>query len=226
MKTCRTCKIEKELSNFYKDKQKKDGLYPSCKECVKIRVMKYNKVHKQEKAIYDKQRCKKLKKKLAKLKHEYYLKNKERIKYNEEQRHIKYPWKRIFMGIKDRCNNPNNHAYKNYGERGIENFLEEKDVKFLYIRDNAKNMKNPSIDRIDNDGNYELSNCEFIEKIENTVKDKRKSVIQYDLNGNFIKKWRSAVEACTFLNISNDICSVAKGKRKACGGFIWRYANV
>jgi hypothetical protein len=38
MKVCSKCGIEKSLAEFSKDKQKKDGLRCSCKECVK----KYN----------------------------------------------------------------------------------------------------------------------------------------------------------------------------------------
>ena len=33
MKVCTTCKVEKSFDNFYKDKRKKDGLYPRCKDC-------------------------------------------------------------------------------------------------------------------------------------------------------------------------------------------------
>ena len=33
MKTCTKCKVDKEITEFSKDKQKKDGIYPSCKEC-------------------------------------------------------------------------------------------------------------------------------------------------------------------------------------------------
>lgn len=36
-------------------------------------------------------------------------------------------------------------------------------------------MKRPSIDRIDNDGNYEISNCQFIEFVENRRKQKMPS---------------------------------------------------
>lgn len=33
MKTCASCQKEKQLSDFYKDKRKSDGLYSSCKSC-------------------------------------------------------------------------------------------------------------------------------------------------------------------------------------------------
>jgi 5-methylcytosine-specific restriction endonuclease McrA len=33
MKVCTTCKVKKSFYDFYKDKRKKDGLYPRCKSC-------------------------------------------------------------------------------------------------------------------------------------------------------------------------------------------------
>lgn len=74
---------------------------------------------------------------------------------------------------KQRCLNKNNAFYKNYGGRGIKLKMNEKDFKYLWLRDKAYLMKTPSIDRIDNNGNYELSNCRYIEHIEN-VRRKRK----------------------------------------------------
>ena len=50
----------------------------------------------------------------------------------------------------------------------------------------------------------------------------KKKILQYDLEGNFIKEWNSIVEPKTQLKINN-IISVLKNKHKQAGGFIWRY---
>ena len=82
------------------------------------------------------------------------------------------------MAIQQRCTNPKNKSYNRYGGRGIKNFLTLNEMKDLWVRDNASAMKVASIDRIDNDGDYVFSNCQFIEKAENSRKaratDKRR----------------------------------------------------
>ena len=49
-----------------------------------------------------------------------------------------------------------------------------------------------------------------------------KKVVQYDLDGNFIKVWKSGAEARRELNIS-DLYNALNGKSKHCGGYQWRY---
>jgi hypothetical protein len=60
MKKCTKCGEDKDLSEFQKDKSKKDGLRPNCKFCAK----KYTTENSDKRKLYDKQ---------------YYLKNKEKI---------------------------------------------------------------------------------------------------------------------------------------------------
>ena len=54
-----------------------------------------------------------------------------------------------------------------------------------------------------------------------------KSVLQYDLEGNFIKEWTSAKEASRQLNIKNtDISSCCKnGRNRTAGNFIWKFKS-
>lgn len=67
----------------------------------------------------------------------------------------------VWSNMKRRCNDPNNAGYVYYGARGIkvcdrwlvfENFIAD-----MGLRTSPKH----SLDRVDNDGNYEPSNCRW-----------------------------------------------------------------
>lgn len=146
----------------------------------------------------------------------------------EKARLILFPWKRFLKLIKQRCNDSNHSAYKYYGGKGIKYSITYEELKFLWFRDKAYNMYKPSIDRKDNDGNYELDNCQFIELSINSAKRNMeniiRSIVQYDLNNNFIKEYSSLTLASINLNIDcSCITKCAKNKRKTAGGYIWKY---
>ena len=69
----------------------------------------------------------------------------------------------LWHNLKSRCGNPKDKKFKHYGGRGILLRIDRKDLVFLWNRDGADLMKQPSIDRIDPDGHYELENCRFVE---------------------------------------------------------------
>ena len=59
---------------------------------------------------------------------------------------------------------------------------------------------------------------------ENGAKDKRKPILQYDLNGNFIQEFISTKDVENKLNFSHKcVGRVALGKRKQAYGFVWKY---
>lgn len=68
---------------------------------------------------------------------------------------------KIWSGMKKRCNNTACAAYKNYGGRGIK--YEERWEKFENFFNDMSNSYSGqlSLDRIDNDGDYCLSNCRW-----------------------------------------------------------------
>ena len=52
---CRTCEIEKPLTEFYKDKRMKNGYQTQCKECVSKRRKERYEENKDEVLEYNKQ---------------------------------------------------------------------------------------------------------------------------------------------------------------------------
>lgn len=205
MKECSKCKEEKELSEFSKDKQKTDGYCSSCKDCNGLYYIINREIIIKQKIEYNKNNIQKNKKRIKK----YYNNN---------------PWKRVYINIKSRCNNQNTTEYKDYGGRGIKCLITEEEIKKLWFECCAWRLEKPSIDRKDNNGHYKYGNCQFIELEENIGKDKRISVSQFDLEGNFIKKWKSQSEAARSLKIdTRNISACARNKSKTAYGFIWRY---
>ena len=56
------------------------------------------------------------------------------------------------------------------------------------------------------------------------IKTTAKPVMQYDLEGNFIKEYKSAVEVENLLGISRtSLCDALKGRQNAAGGYKWKY---
>jgi hypothetical protein len=141
------------------------------------------------------------------------------------------PWKQTYYGIKWRCS-PKGPYYK----KRIRNFITEEDLKTLWFRDKAYLMNRPSIDRKDNDKNYTLDNCRFIELKENQRLGgifggrkcrprRRKKIVQYSLSGSIIKKWHGVRHTANELKINHsNISKCLRGKSKTYGGYIWKYA--
>ncbi|WP_239700372.1 hypothetical protein [Mammaliicoccus sp. D-M17] len=76
---------------------------------------------------------------------------------------------RVWIGMKNRCNNPKHKQYKDYGGRGIK-VCERWDDFSNFIEDMGERpTKKHQIDRTNNDGNYEPNNCEWVTPSENAL---------------------------------------------------------
>lgn len=109
-----------------------------------------------------------------------------------------------WRGMKERCNNSNHISYARYGGRGIkvcsqwENF-----DNFKIWAENNGYIEGLTIERINNDGNYEPDNCTWIERgkqVRNysrnhkiTINGKTKPIWQWAEENNLVYgtvKWR------------------------------------
>lgn len=85
--------------------------------------------------------------------------------------------------MKNRCYNPKNNRYSIYGGRGIkicDEWLKSCDAFYEWAIKNGFNQK-LTIDRIDTNGNYEPSNCRWVDYF--TQSKNRRNIKTYNING-------------------------------------------
>lgn len=68
----------------------------------------------------------------------------------------------IWYGMRQRCQNPHNKRWSQYGGRGITVCDRWNDFVEFYKDMGASYYDSASIDRVDNDGNYCKENCQWI----------------------------------------------------------------
>ena len=85
-----------------------------------------------------------------------------------------------------RCNNSNNPSYDRYGGRGITVCDRWKESFENFYEDMGDRPDGKSLDRIDNDGNYEPSNCRWSTALDQN--NNRRGIIQFQ-NGIPIRRW-------------------------------------
>jgi hypothetical protein len=82
-----------------------------------------------------------------------------------------------WINMKQRCSDKNHHHYHRYGGRGIK-VCREWQTGYVSFRTWALShgyRDDLTIDRIDNDKNYEPGNCQWISALENSNKARRKN---------------------------------------------------
>lgn len=98
---------------------------------------------------------------------------------------------RIWANIKTRCTNENDPHYERYGGRGITVCDEWKnDFKAFYDWSMSNGYADDlTIDRINNNGNYEPSNCRWVTIKEQNQNKRNVVLITYDGETHNVTEW-------------------------------------
>ena len=84
-----------------------------------------------------------------------------KMKHGQAQGSQTTPEYSAWHHMKQRCENPNDDRYKDYGGRGIRICNRWQDFSNFFADMGKKPKPEYSIDCIDNDGNYESNNCKW-----------------------------------------------------------------
>lgn len=89
----------------------------------------------------------------------------------------------VWNGIKQRCSNPNNISYHNYGGRGIKmcSQWEQNYEAFYNWAMNSGYKKGLEIDRVDNNGDYCPENCRWVSHY--VQANNKRNIKLYTING-------------------------------------------
>ena len=120
---------------------------------------------------------------------------------------------------------PKNFKYEiiftisSYNLEEVLSILDKKEIEFINIFNSIINGYNLS------EGGRKNHNLTLTEESKQKwLKKVQKKILQYNLEGEFIKEWNSIKEASSTLNISDgNICQVLKQQRYQCSNYIFRY---
>lgn len=92
----------------------------------------------------------------------------------------KTPEFHVWTAMKNRCSNPVNKGFKNYGGRGIRVCQRWRDNFAAFYADmGPRPSVQHSIDRIDNDGPYSPDNCRWATHAQQCANQRRTDLITY-----------------------------------------------
>lgn len=116
----------------------------------------------------------------------------KRIYSNVKEHHKLY---HIWKGMHQRCYNKSNKRYDRYGKRGIvvcdqwNNKNRYGSMNFIIWAYNNGYTESLTIDRINNDGNYEPNNCRWSNIIEQANNRSNNHYIEYNGIKRTLKQW-------------------------------------
>lgn len=117
----------------------------------------------------------------------------ERDYKGEVIRNTKSRFYAIWNGIKSRTMNPKEKSFADYGARGIK--MDEKWLDFvgfyndMYESYKASGLEKPTIERIDNNGDYTKENCKWISKAKQAGNKRNTKWITWKGQTKYLTEW-------------------------------------
>jgi hypothetical protein len=109
---------------------------------------------------------------------------------------------RIWCAMISRCENQKTPMYKHYGGRGIKICTAWRASFEAFLRDMGECPPGLSIDRLDNDGNYQPENCRWASALEQAQHTSRSRYLEFEGQMKTISEW-SRVTGINALTIYN-----------------------
>jgi len=110
---------------------------------------------------------------------------------------LNHPIYGSWQAMKQRCYNPKMKAYHNYGGRGITVCDRWLDSFENFLEDMGERPAGMTLDRINNDGNYEPSNCKWSVRAEQSYNQRKSSLNKSGKTGvqweSRRKKWKATI---------------------------------
>lgn len=101
----------------------------------------------------------------------------------------KTPEYKAWKAIRQRCGNPNNHAYSDYGGRGITVCERWKDSFENFFEDMGKRPSGMSLERIDNNKGYYKENCRWATRKEQCNNRRSSRFLTYNGKTQTMSRW-------------------------------------
>jgi hypothetical protein len=95
----------------------------------------------------------------------------------------------IWHGMRTRCSNVNSEDYPDYGGRGIRVCERWQDDFEAFAADMGEPPPGTTIDRINNDGNYDPGNCRWATRAEQSRNTRRNRIIEFKGKRLCVAEW-------------------------------------
>lgn len=102
------------------------------------------------------------------------------------------PTHHVWREMRNRCTNPKNRAYANYGGRGITVCSEWSDFA-RFVEDMGLRPEGHQLDRIDNNSGYSPTNCRWVLQQENLNNKRTNRILEFRGERLTIAQWAHAL---------------------------------